>query len=117
MPTGWPKVMTFQRAGFALSELSLLDRGFIYAIAHVRGGRELGQRWHQEGRLLNKKNSFTDFIACARYLINNGYTRPDRLFASGSSGGGHVTTPGRLEQFREKAFKFAFLLDLAGIQK
>lgn len=76
------------RAGFALSELSLLDRGFIYAIAHVRGGSELGQRWHQEGRLLNKKNSFTDFIACARYLINNGYTSPDRLFASGSSGGG-----------------------------
>jgi len=222
-----------QRAGFALSELSLLDRGFIYAIAHVRGGRELGQRWHQEGRLLNKKNSFTDFIACARYLINNGYTSPDRLFASGSSGGGllmggvvtmapdlfkgviidvpfldiismildpehsysrvhyeelgnpnnpeqyeymlsyapydnieareypnllvtagfldthvqywpaakfvaklramktdqnlillktymtagHVTTPGRLEQFRERAFKYAFLLDLAGIQK
>jgi len=222
-----------QKAGFPLSELSLLDRGFIYAIAHVRGGRELGQRWHREGRLLNKKNSFTDFIACARYLINNGYTRPDRLFASGSSGGGllmggvvtmapdlfkgviidvpyldiismildptlpytvvhydelgnpnnpehyeymlsyapydnieareypnllvtagfldthvqywpaakfvaklrarktdqnlillktymtagHITTPGRLEQFRERAFKYAFLLDLAGIRR
>jgi len=77
-----------QRAGFPLSELSLLDRGFIYAIAHVRGGSDLGQRWHWEGRLLNKKNSFTDFIACSRYLINNGYTSPDRLFASGSSGGG-----------------------------
>ena len=77
-----------KKSGFRLFELSLLDRGFIYAIAHVRGGGELGQRWHREGKLLNKKNSFTDFIACARYLIINGYTSPDRLFASGGSGGG-----------------------------
>jgi oligopeptidase B len=67
--------------------LSLLDRGFILATAHVRGGGEL-IGWHEEGKLLHKKNSFTDFIACARYLIDEGYTHPDRLFASGISGGG-----------------------------
>jgi len=67
--------------------LSLLNRGFILAIAHVRGGGEL-PGWHEEGMLLKKKNSFTDFIACARYLIDQGYTHPDRLFARGSSGGG-----------------------------
>ena len=67
--------------------LGLLNRGFIYAIAHVRGGGEFPS-WHKEGRLFKKKNSFTDFIACARYLVNQGYTNPDRLFASGSSGGG-----------------------------
>ena len=67
--------------------LSLLDRGFVYAIAHVRGGGEL-PNWHKDGMLLEKKNSFTDFIACARYLVDKGYTDPDRLFAWGSSGGG-----------------------------
>jgi len=72
---------------FSSFGLSLLNRGFIYAIAHVRGGGEFPS-WHKEGNLLKKKNSFTDFIACARYLINEGYTQPDRLFASGSSGGG-----------------------------
>jgi len=72
---------------FSSFGLWLLDRGFILAIAHVRGGGEL-PNWHKEGMLLKKKNSFTDFIACARYLIDEGYTHPDRLFASGSSGGG-----------------------------
>jgi len=67
--------------------LSLLNRGFIYAIAHVRGGGEFPS-WHKEGMLLKKKNSFSDFIACARYLVDQGYTHPDRLFARGSSGGG-----------------------------
>jgi len=67
--------------------LSLLDRGFICALAHVRGGGEL-PGWHEEGMLLKKKNSFTDFIACARYLVDQGYTHPHRLFACGSSGGG-----------------------------
>jgi oligopeptidase B len=67
--------------------LSLLDRGFAYAIAHVRGGGEL-PNWHKDGMLLEKKNSFTDFIACARYLVDKGYADPERLFAWGSSGGG-----------------------------
>jgi oligopeptidase B len=73
--------------GFSSYGLSLLNRGFIYAIAHVRGGGEFPS-WHKEGMLLKKKNSFTDFIACARHLVDQGYTHPDRLFASGSSGGG-----------------------------
>jgi len=76
-----------EEAGFSSSSLSLLNRGFICATAHVRGGGEL-PHWHREGMLLKKKNSFTDFIACARYLVDEGYTHPERLFASGSSGGG-----------------------------
>jgi oligopeptidase B len=75
-------------ATFASSRLSLLDRGFIYAIAHVRGGQELGRDWYEEGKLLKKKNTFTDFIACAQYLIDEQYTAPDRLFAMGGSAGG-----------------------------
>ena len=76
-----------EELGFSSFGQSLLNRGFIYAIAHVRGGGEFPS-WHKEGMLLKKKNSFTDFIACARYLVDQGYTHPDRLFASGSSGGG-----------------------------
>ena len=76
-----------EELGFNPFALSLLNRGFIYAIAHVRGGGEF-PGWHKEGMLLKKKNSFSDFIACARYLVDQGYTHPDRLFASGSSGGG-----------------------------
>jgi len=76
-----------EELGFSSYGRSLLNRGFIYAIAHVRGGGEFPS-WHKEGMLLKKKNSFTDFIACARYLVDQGYTHPDRLFASGSSGGG-----------------------------
>jgi oligopeptidase B len=76
-----------EELGFISNGLSLLNRGFIYAIAHVRGGGEFPS-WHKEGMLLKKKNSFTDFITCARHLVDEGYTHPDRLFASGSSGGG-----------------------------
>jgi oligopeptidase B len=68
--------------------LSLLDRGFSYAIAHVRGGQELGRWWYEDGRLLAKRNSFTDFVDCARHLVDRGYTSPDRLVASGRSAGG-----------------------------
>lgn len=75
-------------ATFASSRLSLLDRGFIYAIAHVRGGQELGRDWYEDGKLLKKKNTFTDFIACARFLIEEKYTEPERLFAMGGSAGG-----------------------------
>jgi oligopeptidase B len=68
--------------------ISLLDRGFSYAIAHVRGGQEMGRRWYEDGKLLNKKNTFTDFIDSARYLVERGYTSPSGLVARGRSAGG-----------------------------
>ena len=68
--------------------VSLLDRGFIYAIAHVRGGQDLGRKWYEDGRLLKKKNSFTDFVACTEYLVRQKYADPKRLFAYGASAGG-----------------------------
>jgi oligopeptidase B len=68
--------------------LSLLDRGFVYAIAHIRGGADLGKPWHEDGRLLKKRNTFTDFIAAAEYLIAQKYTSPDRLAIMGGSAGG-----------------------------
>ena len=73
---------------FSSSRLSLLDRGVIVATAHVRGGGEMGKRWHDAGRMLNKRNTFTDFIAAAEHLIAQGYTRPDRLVIEGGSAGG-----------------------------
>jgi len=75
-------------AHFDARHLSLLDRGFIYAIAHVRGGSELGRDWYDSGRLMHKKNTFTDFIACAEHLVAHGYTSPDRLAIGGISAGG-----------------------------
>lgn len=75
-------------ASFSSARLSLLDRGFVYALAHVRGGEELGRQWYEDGKLLKKKNSFTDFIACAEYLSKEGYGHPQRLFAMGGSAGG-----------------------------
>ena len=75
-------------ADFDSARLSLLDRGFIFAIAHVRGGEELGRSWYEDGKLLRKRNTFTDFIACAEHLVSLGYTRHDRLFATGGSAGG-----------------------------
>ncbi len=74
--------------GFSSDRLSLLDRGLIYAIAHVRGGGDLGKPWHEDGRLLKKHNTFTDFIACAEALIAAHYTSPDRLAMEGRSAGG-----------------------------
>jgi oligopeptidase B len=73
---------------FSSSSLSLLDRGFVVAIAHVRGGEEMGRPWYDGGRLLNKPNSFTDFIAAAEHLVSVGLTSPDRLAISGGSAGG-----------------------------
>ncbi len=73
---------------FSTSRLSLLNRGFVYAIAHVRGGGENGQQWYDQGRLLNKKNTFTDFIACEEYLIREHYTSPEKLVIEGASAGG-----------------------------
>jgi oligopeptidase B len=74
--------------GFAVSRLSLLDRGIVFAIAHVRGGGELGRSWYEQGKRLAKMNTFTDFIACADYLVEQGYTTPQRLAARGGSAGG-----------------------------
>lgn len=74
--------------GFSSTRLSLLDRGFIFAIAHIRGGQYLGRDWYEQGKMLHKKNSFTDFIACAEKLINIGYTTPQHLYAMGGSAGG-----------------------------
>jgi len=68
--------------------LSLLDRGFVYAIAHIRGGQEMGRQWYDDGKLFKKKNTFTDFIDCAVYLIREMFTSPRKLFASGGSAGG-----------------------------
>jgi len=75
-------------ADFSVSRLSLLDRGFVYALVHVRGGGELGQQWYDGGRLLNKMNSFTDFIDVTHELVARGFGHPDRLYAMGGSAGG-----------------------------
>ena len=73
---------------FASSVLSLLDRGFVYAVAQVRGGQELGRRWYDAGRLLQKRNTFTDFVDATRFLVREGYADPKRVFARGGSAGG-----------------------------
>ncbi len=73
---------------FSVARLSLLDRGYVYAIAHVRGGGELGRAWYLDGKLEAKENTFTDFLACANHLLTHGYASPDRLAAEGGSAGG-----------------------------
>lgn len=73
---------------FSSTRLTLLDRGFVYAIAHIRGGEDLGRHWYEEGKLLKKKNTFTDFIDCSRFLIDQKYTSPQHLYAEGGSAGG-----------------------------
>ncbi|MGE0090721.1 MAG: S9 family peptidase [Bacteroidales bacterium] len=73
---------------FSSTRLSLLDRGFVYAIAHVRGEQYYGRQWYEDGKLLNKINTFTDFNSCAEYLIEQGYTSNEKLFAMGGSAGG-----------------------------
>jgi oligopeptidase B len=83
--------------------LSLLDRGFVYAIAHVRGGQEMGRYWYEEGKLLEKKNTFTDFIDCALYLIDEKFTHPQKLFALGGSAGGLLM--GAVTNMRPDLFK------------
>lgn len=75
-------------AAFDLRRISLLDRGVAYAICHVRGGNELGQRWHDDGMLMKKRNTFFDFIDCAEALLREGWTSKDRLLAEGGSAGG-----------------------------
>ncbi|HUZ22826.1 MAG TPA: S9 family peptidase [Streptosporangiaceae bacterium] len=73
---------------FSIARLSLLDRGFVYAIAHVRGGGEMGRHWYDDGKMLHKVNTFTDFVSCARHLVEAGWTTPERLVARGGSAGG-----------------------------
>ncbi len=73
---------------FSSNRLSLLQRGFVFAIAHIRGGEDLGRAWYEDGKLLKKKNTFTDFIACAEHLVEQNYTSPAHLYAMGGSAGG-----------------------------
>ena len=73
---------------FSSIRLSLVDRGFVYAIAHIRGGGEMGRAWYEHGKMLEKRNTFTDFIACAEHLVADGWTTPTKLVARGGSAGG-----------------------------
>lgn len=75
-------------AYFSSSRLSLLDRGFVFAIAHIRGGEDLGRGWYEDGKMLKKRNTFTDYISCAEHLITEKYTAPAHLYAMGGSAGG-----------------------------
>jgi oligopeptidase B len=79
-------------AEFIHHRLSLLDRGFVFAVGHIRGGSELGRAWYEDGKVLKKKNSFTDFIACAEYLIQKGFTSKEKLAIYGVSAGGLLVT-------------------------
>jgi oligopeptidase B len=74
--------------GFSPLIFNLVDRGFVYAIAHIRGGQELGRQWYEDGKLLKKRNTFTDFIDCTRHLIASGFADPKRVYARGGSAGG-----------------------------
>ncbi len=100
---GYGSYGSSMNASFSSSRLSLLDRGFVYAIAHIRGGQEMGRWWYEDGKLLEKKNTFTDFIACAEHLIEAGYTSSDRLFARGGSAGGLLM--GAVVNMRPELFK------------
>lgn len=73
---------------FSSTRLSILDRGFVFAIAHIRGGEDLGRQWYEDGKLLKKKNTFTDYIDCSKFLIDEKYTSPKHLYAEGGSAGG-----------------------------
>lgn len=90
-------------ASFSSPRLSLLDRGFVFALAHIRGGEELGRTWYEEGKLLNKKNTFTDFIACGEFLIREGWTTSEKMFAMGGSAGGLLM--GAVMNLRPDLFK------------
>jgi oligopeptidase B len=75
-------------ASFSSNRITLLDRGFAYAIAHIRGGQEMGRQWYDDGKMFKKKNTFTDFISCAEFLVEGKYTSPAHLYAMGGSAGG-----------------------------
>ncbi len=88
---------------FSSNRISLLDRGFCYAIAHIRGGQELGRQWYEDGKMFKKKNTFTDFIDCAEFLIANKYTVKEHLYAMGGSAGGLLM--GAVVNMRPDLFK------------
>lgn len=88
---------------FSSNVISLLDRGFVYAVAHIRGGQELGRQWYEDGKLLKKMNTFTDFIDIADFLVAEKYTSPEKLFASGGSAGGLLM--GAVINLRPELFK------------
>jgi oligopeptidase B len=88
---------------FSSNRISLLDRGVIYAIAHIRGGQEMGRAWYDQGKMMNKKNTFSDFIAAAEHLIAQGYTSKDRLAVQGGSAGGLLM--GAITNMRPDLFK------------
>jgi len=90
-------------AAFSSPRLTLVDRGFIYAIAHIRGGQEMGRQWYEDGKLLKKKNTFTDFIDVAEFLIGENFTEPEKLFAMGRSAGGLLM--GAISNMRSDLFK------------
>jgi oligopeptidase B len=90
-------------AAFSSPRLSLVDRGFIYGIAHIRGGQEMGRQWYEDGKLLKKKNTFSDFIVAAEFLIGGKFTRPEKLFAMGRSAGGLLM--GAISNMRPDLFK------------
>ena len=90
-------------ASFSISRLSLLNRGFVYAIAHIRGGQEMGRQWYEDGKLLKKINTFTDFIDCADYLAAKKYAAEDKIFAMGGSAGGLLM--GAVVNMRPDRFK------------
>ncbi|HVB39264.1 MAG TPA: prolyl oligopeptidase family serine peptidase, partial [Terriglobales bacterium] len=94
-------------AGFSSARLSLLDRGVTYVIAHVRGGNEMGEAWHDAGMLLHKKNTFFDFIDCAEHLIAQGWTTPEKLAVEGGSAGGLLI--GAVLNLRPELFRAAHL--------
>jgi len=100
---GYGSYGSTMNASFSSVRLSLLDRGFVYAIAHIRGGQEMGRYWYDEGKLLKKKNTFTDFIDCAEHLIAEKFTNPDMLFAQGGSAGGLLM--GAIVNMRPDLFK------------
>ena len=85
---GYGSYETSMDPSFSVARLSLLDRGMVYAVAHVRGGGEMGRLWYENGKKLFKRNTFTDFVDCARHLVDSGLTAPDRLVAEGGSAGG-----------------------------
>jgi oligopeptidase B len=97
---GIPSNVTFSSA-----RLSLLDRGVVFALAHIRGGGDLGKEWHDQGRMMSKKNTFTDFIAAAEHLVKEGYTSKDRLVITGASAGGLLM--GAVLNMRPDLFKAA----------
>ena len=90
-------------AGFSTNTISYIDRGFVYALAHIRGSNDLGNQWYEDGKLFHKKNTFTDFIACGDYLVEQGYTSKSKLAINGGSAGGLLM--GAVTNMRPDLFK------------